>query len=240
MLDGSQIHGDRTTFFDKINELELSDDFNKNYSYLRSLLPEKKDFRYDAIALAEADRALKCHFTNFRSVFSERQFKTIFCEEDVSGDYLGETISDITNLLSLEHLEEIKKVYKISPVISVVGIVDDVFLTDSGTYQISEFKTGSMNSGTQSSIRKELIFYAKLLEPHLNETIETMSYHFVSEDKYHVEKIKKRSVKALQDLVYRLVKSTLDSQFKIKYFDRACDNNCQFFRECKVNSFRRY
>jgi hypothetical protein len=132
-------------------------------------------------------------------------------------------------------MKQITEEYNAMPVLIFTGKIDDLYLEKDNTFNIKEFKTGNFTTSTQTKIRKELILYSKILEPHLCAPISKISYHYAYENEYKVENIQKRSVTALKNLMFKLVEATFSNQYENKYFKSACDKNCQFAEECKLN-----
>lgn len=234
LLKGTIYHKARAKYLETVDELKLTSNYNENYKYIRSLLPLDKDIIYDNIAISEAKRSVNPNTINFKPVEIEKKYKTVFCDSFFSMCYEGDTISDITNLLTDEQIEKIAEEYHAMPVLVFIGKIDDLYLEGDNTYNIKEFKTGNFTTDL-SKIRKELILYSKILEPHLSLPVNYISYHYALENEYRIEKIQKRSVIALKKLMFKIVESMLSNQYEKKYYKSACDNKCQFADECKLN-----
>lgn len=233
MLLGTKYHALRDTLLKDIDVDKFTDDFNTNYSYIRSLLPDTQDMVLDSIAKMEAERSISVPNNLFKPFLSEQNFRTIFCDRKYINDYMGEQTAELTEILSEADIKTLQEKYNVDIVLNLKGTPDNLYLDADGTYVPYEFKTGTFNTSTATKIRKELIYYSILMKPHLDLPITNIAYGYVNADKNEKEPIKTRSVKALKDLIFKVVIALQDNKFDQKFYYEAC-KNCFLCKECEL------
>jgi len=239
LLKGNLLHSDYENYLFEVDELKLTADFETNFLYIRSLFPDDYEEIYGNISYVEAKRAMETHYTVFKPLFSERRFETVFCEEACYEKYKNYKCANILNIITEVQLDEIKARYQITPVIRIVGKIDHLFIDIENDFIINEFKTGKWSTTAQSKVRKELIFYKILCDPHLCKPVNKISYFFPMEREYRVEKVQKKTVLALKNSIFNFLTANIENKYPIKYYSKVCDDNCQFSKDCKlINQFR--
>jgi hypothetical protein len=239
LLKGTVYHKARSEYLKKVDVSKLQNNINLDFDYIRSLFPDEDDIVYDNIAFVEANRFLNSCITCFKPVIIEKSYTTTFHDFSNEIDNRNNPVTSLSNLLTDEQVNYLITNYWISPIITFKGKIDDMYVEEDATYRINEFKTGHWNSGKATSMRKELILYSLIVQPHVYLPIESISYHFAYENYYNVEKIQKRSITALKDLIFKFIISTLDNKFESKYYKVTCDSNCQFAEECKLRKYNK-
>lgn len=128
--------------------------------------------------------------------------------------------------------EKFTKIITIDDVeITMVGKPDAVFREDDGTLNIMELKTGNWKDYKKSKIRKELVFYAMLLEDQVEGEITNISWFYPKANYFDTEPIKKRTKTAVMKQFDRMIESYKLDDWFAPYHENKCAN-CQFLKEC--------
>lgn len=128
--------------------------------------------------------------------------------------------------------QKFTKVITINDVeITMVGKPDAVFLEEDGTLNIMELKTGKWADYKKSKIRKELVFYAMLLEGQTEQPIENISWFYPKHGHFDTEPIKKRTKTAVIKQFERMIESYKINEWDAPYHEKKCEN-CAFLKEC--------
>lgn len=234
-LKGKVYHAVRDRCIEKIEMNKITKDITENYNYIRSLLPKLDSPVLDSVAKMEAERATTTSHNIYKPVIVEQDYQTLFCDPVYSKEYPEYKIADIKNILNEEQITSLNLEYDVQPIVLLKGRPDNIYMLEDGTYSVYEFKTGAWNSNTSSKIRKELIFYVKMLEPHLDAEINHISYGYTSTSKMTIEPIRSRSVNAFKSLLYKMIVSHITGEYSQKFYYKAC-RNCSLCEECELIS----
>lgn len=115
--------------------------------------------------------------------------------------------------------------------ITMVGKPDHVYRQEDGTLNILELKTGKWADYKKSKIRKELCFYAMLLEGQVDGEITDISWLYPKHDHFDTEPIKKRTMTAVIKQFERMIESYLTDDWYAAYHENKCAN-CAYLKEC--------
>mgnify|MGYP003122085651 FL=1 len=126
--------------------------------------------------------------------------------------------------------------------IQFVGIIDRIFETEEGGLALIELKTGKWSPQKRSHMRREMAYYKFLLEntdpKDLPENIRGKpithwGWRFPKADKWHYEKVAKRSETAMHRRVGQLISAYLEEDFPTTKQDFKC-GYCQYIEDCPL------
>lgn len=180
----------------------IPEEENERYAYVRSFLPDEDvDDILHNMAWFETDR-----LNIFKDDLS--RYKPVIVEEK------------FTKVIEINDVE-----------ITMVGKPDHVYREEDGSLNILELKTGNWKPYKKSKIRKELCFYAWLLEGQVDGEINNISWLYPKVDYFDTEIIKKRTMTAVRKQFERMIESYELDEWDSSYNEHKCQS-CQHLKEC--------
>ena len=186
--------------------MELGSELHKFYeSKIMNLHYEAPHHDYDTMLIVDNINKFEAQR---KELVAPDLYKPVICEEK------------FTKIITIDDVE-----------ITMVGKPDAVFLEEDGTLNIMELKTGKWADYKKSKIRKELVFYAMLLEGQTEYPIENISWFYPKHDHFDTEPIKKRTITAVMKQFDRMIESYKTDDWFAPYHEKKC-SNCAFLNEC--------
>lgn len=201
MRDGTAKHTEHDECVNAIDLRRIPESFEDKIDYVRNCLPETEDILYDNMAYHEAERL--DNMQGDYSLYKPKRVETMFSKTIELGDDF----------------------------VDMRGKPDHVYLESDGTYNIMELKTGQWKSYMKSKIRKELSFYAILLEGQLDAPIGWISWLYPRVDYFDIEKVKAQSIKGMYKSMQKLVDNTKNDDFPATFHHAKC-GSCFLLDEC--------
>ena len=122
----------------------------------------------------------------------------------------------------------------------LVGIIDRIFLDEEGGLTLFELKTGKWNDNKMSDMRMEMAYYKFLLENTPEEQLRELGldkpvthwgWRYSAADRWHWEKAKGASEKAMKNWLGKLIKSYLNESFETTKAEFKC-TYCSYMEYC--------
>jgi len=191
--------------------MELGIELHKYYEN-KIMCKDQKEPIYDDEEITSIIENINNFEAQRKEILSNDLYKPIICEQK------------FTKVINIDDVE-----------IIMVGKPDAVFLEEDGSLNIMELKTGKWSDYKKSSIRKELCFYAILLEGQTEQPIENISWFYPKASHFDTEKIKKRTITAVMKQFDRMIESYKTNEWNSNYNEKKC-SNCAFLKECVFRS----